>query len=133
MVKLNFTISELLKSDTAQKFGIKNIPTSTEIYDNLLLLIINVLQPLREYIKKPMIITSGYRSQLLNQKVGGVDTSQHCKGQAADFIIKGMSIPAIIEAVKKSGIEYDQCINEYNQWVHISFNKEKNRKQILKY
>lgn len=132
MIKLNFTISELLKSDTAKKHGIKNIPQSAEIYDNLLLLIINVLQPLRNYINKPIIITSGYRSPLLNQAIGGVDTSQHCKGQAADLIVNGMSIPAIIEAVKSSGIEYDQCINEFNQWVHISYNPKGNRKQSFK-
>ena len=131
-MKLNFTMSELLKSDTATKYGINNIPKTPDIYDNLLLLIINVLQPLRNFIQKPIIITSGYRSQLLNQKVGGVDTSQHCKGQAADFIIKDMSIHAIIEAVNKSGIEYDQLINEYNQWVHISFNQGNNRKQCFK-
>ena len=130
-MKLNFTISELLKSDTAKKYGIKNMPSSPEIYDNLLMLITECLQPLRNYIGKPIIITSGYRTQLLNQKIGGVDTSQHCKGQAADFIIKGMSIPSIIEAVKRSGVEYDQCINEYSQWVHISYNKGKNRKQCF--
>lgn len=131
-MKLNFSMSELLKSDTAIKYGIKNIPTSPEIFDNLLLLIVNVLQPLRNYIGNPIIITSGYRSPLLNQKIGGVDTSQHCKGQAADFIIKGMSIPSIIEAIKSSGIEYDQCIDEYSQWVHISYNPKGNRKQIFK-
>lgn len=132
-MKLNFTMSELLYSDTAKKYGIKNMPKTPEVFDNLLLLITECLQPLREYVNKPIIITSGYRSQLLNQQIGGVDTSQHCKGQAADFIIKGMSIAEIIEAVKRSGIEYDQLINEYNQWVHISYNKSKNRKQTLKY
>lgn len=132
-MKLNFTMSELLYSDTAKKYGIKNMPNNSEVFDNMLLLITECLQPLREYIQKPMIITSGYRSQLLNQQIGGVDTSQHCKGQAADFIVKGMSIEQIILAVKSSGIEFDQCINEYNQWVHISYNKGKNRKQTLKY
>lgn len=132
-MKLNFTMSELLYSDTAKKYGIKNMPNNPEVFDNMLLLITECLQPLREYIQKPMIITSGYRSQLLNQQIGGVDTSQHCKGQAADFIVKGMSIEQIILAVKSSGIEFDQCINEYNQWVHISYNKGKNRKQTLKY
>ena len=128
-MKLNFTMSELVYSDTANKYGINNMPKNPEVFDNLLLLITNVLQPLRDIIGKPILITSGYRSQLLNQKVGGVDTSQHCKGQAADFIIKGMSIPTIINIIKKSNIEYDQCLNEYGQWVHISYNKGKNRKQ----
>ena len=130
-MKLNFTMSELISSATAKQFGIDNMPKNPEILDNMLLLILNVLQPLRNYINKPIIITSGYRSHLLNRKVGGVDSSQHCKGQAADFIIKDMNIPAVIEAVKKSGVEYDQLLNEYNQWVHISYNKQGNRKQCL--
>ena len=78
-----------------------------------------------------MIITSGYRNSQLNKLVGGVSNSQHCKGQAADFIVNGLSIPQVIELIKYSGIEYDQVINEYNKWTHISFNKGHNRKQVL--
>lgn len=131
-MNLNFTLSELIKSDTATKCGINNMPKDMVVLDNLLLLIINVLQPLRNYINKPIIITSGYRCVELNKKVGGVSNSQHATGQACDFIIRGMSIEQIIDTVKKSGIKYDQCINEYNQWCHISYNQKNNRQQCFK-
>jgi uncharacterized protein YcbK (DUF882 family) len=131
-MNLNFTISELCKSDIARQKNIRNMPNLNEL-DNMLNLIVYCLQPIRDYIKKPMLISSGYRSFALNKEVKGVYNSQHCKGQAADFTITNMSINEIINAIRSSGIEYDQLINEYNRWVHISFVKGNNRKQILKY
>lgn len=132
MIKLNFTMSELLHSDIAQKYNIYNVPDKEHL-DNLLLLICNVLQPLRDYIGKPIIINSGYRNPRLNSHplINGKPNSQHCIGQAADFIIKGMTPKQIIEKVKSSGVEFDQLINEHNIWVHISYNKGKNRKQVF--
>lgn len=130
-------MSELIHSDTAIKHNINNMPDINSM-DCLLELIVHVLQPLRDKVGKPIIITSGYRNWQVNKLVGGaVDAhgnpiSQHCKGQAADFNIKGMSIAATIDFIKKSGIEYDQLINEFDKWVHISFNKGKNRKQCFK-
>lgn len=134
---LNFSISELIASDTAARHNINNMPDIRSL-DCMLELIFYVLQPLREIIKKPMTITSGYRNKQVNQLVGGaVDkwgnpTSQHSFGQAADVVIKGMTPAEFIEVVKKSGIEYDQLINEHDSWTHISFNKGKNRKQCFK-
>ena len=129
---LNFTITELVKSDTAERQGINNTPDINSL-DNLLELIFYVLQPLRNKLGKPMVITSGFRSAKVNQLVGGVSNSQHLYGQAADFVVNGMTPAQVVEFVKNSGIEFDQCINEYNQWTHISYNKGHNRKQILKY
>ena len=129
---LNFTISELVKSDTAEKHGLNNTPDINSL-DNLLELIFYVLQPLREKLGKPIIITSGFRSVKVNNLVGGVANSEHLYGQAADFVVNGMTPKQVVEFVKKSGIEFDQCINEYDQWTHISFNKGHNRKQVLKY
>ena len=129
---LNFTISELIKSDTAEEQGINNTPDINSL-DNLLELIFYVLQPLREKLGKPMVITSGFRSVKVNELVGGVDNSQHLYGQAADFVVNGMTPKQVVEFVKKSGVEFDQLINEYDQWTHISFNKGHNRKQVLKY
>lgn len=137
-MNLNFKMSELIHSDTAVARNINNMPDINSL-DCMLDLIAHCLQPIRDKIGKPMIISSGFRNAQVNKLVGGaVDvhgnpTSQHCKGQAADFTIKGMSVPAIIEFIKKSGIEYDQLINEYNKWVHISYVKGRNRKQVLKY
>lgn len=129
---LNFTISELIKSDTAEKNGLNNTPDINSL-DNLLELIFYVLQPLREKLGKPMVITSGFRSVKVNELVGGVDNSQHLYGQAADFVVNGMTPKQVVEFVKNSGIEFDQLISEYDQWTHISFNKGHNRKQVLKY
>lgn len=104
----------------------------TNSLDCLLDLIFYVLQPLRNKIGKPIIINSGFRNAQVNKLVGGAANSQHTKGQAADIIVKGLSITSLIDLIKKSGIEYDQLINEYNNWVHISFVKGKNRKQCFK-
>lgn len=129
-MNLNFSISELIHSDNAIKAGIDNTPTIKEI-DNLLNLIFYCLQPIRDKLKKPMIITSGYRNIKVNILAGGKQNSQHLKGQAADFIVNNMSIQQVINFIIYSDIEFDQLINEYNKWVHISFVKGKNRRQVL--
>lgn len=130
-MKLNFKMSELLKSDAAKRYGIDNTPSAVAM-DCMLELIFYCLQPLRDKSGKAMIVTSGYRCQKLNTKIGGVATSQHCKGQAADFTFEGWSVKEGIDFIKKSGVEYDQLINEYDRWIHVSFVKGKNRKQYLK-
>lgn len=129
----NFTLFELTYSDTASKLGIKNLPTQEEI-KNLGLLVQNVLQPLRDMLGKPIIITSGFRNKLLNQKVGGANNSQHLFGQAADIIVSGMKVEDLYNYIKNSNLIYDQLILEQTQkdkWVHISFCKKFNRKQNL--
>lgn len=131
-MKLNFKISELIHSDIAVQNNINNMPDINAL-DNLLELTFYCLQPIRDLIKKPIIITSGFRCSKVNFFAGGAINSQHLYGQAADFVINGMTPKEIVEIVKKSDIEYDQLINEFDKWVHISFNKDKNRKQILKY
>lgn len=131
-MKLNFKISELIYSETAIIKNINNMPDINSL-DNLLNLIFYCLQPIRDKLNEPMIITSGFRCKEINKLVGGVYNSQHLYGQAADFVVKKYTPSQIIEKIKKSDIEFDQLINEYNKWIHISFNKGKNRRQILKY
>ena len=132
MIQLNFTMSELLHSDIAKKYNIYNVPDKEHL-DNLLILICECLQPIRNYINKPIIISSGYRNVRLNSHtlINGKPNSQHCFGQAADFTIKGLTPKQVIEKVIASGVEFDQLINEHNIWTHISYNKGKNRKQVL--
>ena len=132
MIKLHFSMSELLHSDIAEKYNIYNIPEKKDL-DNLLILICECLEPIRLYINKPMIISSGYRNPRLNAHplIGGATNSQHCTGQAVDFTIKGMTPKQIIEKIKASGVEVDQCVNERNCWVHLSYNKGKNRNQYF--
>lgn len=129
-MNLNFTISELCKSETAEKNGIKNIP-DLKALDNMLNLIVYLLQPLRDKIARPIIISSGYRCPQLNKLVKGVANSGHLKGEAADFHVNGMTIQQVINFIINSGVEFDELINEKNKWVHISFCLGKNRKKVF--
>ena len=132
MTNLNFKISELIYSKTSIINNINNMPDINSL-DNLLELIVLCLQPIRDKLKKPMIITSGYRNAQVNKLVGGVSNSMHQYGQACDFKVSGMTPAQVVEFIKKSGVEFDQLINEYDKWVHISYVKGNNRKQVLKY
>ena len=77
-----------------------------------------------------MTITSGYRCSEVNKLVGGVATSQHCKGQAVDFTVSGYTPAQLVERIQFSGIEFYQLINEYDSWVHISYVKGNNRGDV---
>ena len=126
-----FTIEELCKSSTANNRGISNVPNSEVIY-NLRMLILNVLDPLRRKYGKAIHVTSGYRSAQLNKAVGGASTSQHLKGQAVDITTYSRSgNKRLFNLIRECGC-FDQLIDEQNlSWVHVSFNIERNRKQIL--
>ena len=129
-MKLNFKMSELIYSKTALKNQIYNMPRLDEL-DNLLELIINVLQPVRDQFKSEVVINSGYRNQKLNTLVKGAKNSQHLKGQAADFTVKNNSIEEVIEWIKEN-LVFDQLINEYDKWIHVSYNSRGiNRKEVL--
>lgn len=137
MTKLtpHFTLEEMYSSNTAKLKGINNrIPT--ELIPNIIALVMYCLEPIREYYDKPVIVTSGYRCPELNKAVGGAKTSQHTKGQAADIIIRGVGVHKLFETIQFILPEYDQLIEEHSSntsWVHISYNKEHNRKERLQY
>lgn len=120
---LNFTITELIKSDTADKNNINNTPDINSL-DNMLELIFYVLQPLREKLGKPMIITSGYRNSQVNKLVDGASNSGHLTGRCADIHVNGMTAKELYNFIKKSGVKYRQCILESNSWVHIDYKKD---------
>ena len=118
----NFSLARLIYSETAQRERIDNTP-APDIVDNLRLLALG-LEQVQALTGFPLEISSGYRSRELNQRVGGTDTSQHSQGLAADFTCAEFGPPAdIIKAIRASGIAFDQCILEYEKWVHISFSK----------
>ena len=124
----HFSLEELIQSDIALRQGIDNRPSKL-VLDNLLILLAG-LESVRAVLNQPMFITSGYRSPTLNRFIGGVSTSAHCLGYAADFKCPQFGSPyAIVKAIKASGIKYDQLINE-GTWVHISFDR-KLRQQTL--
>lgn len=129
----NFTLEELYKSNTAEKLKLDNTPNE-EVKKSLMLLALKVLQPLREAFGKPITVTSGYRSPLLNQAVKGAKTSQHLKGEAAD--LKCSDNKKLFETAKKlieeKKIEVGQLIDEYGySWVHISLPNVKHKNEIL--
>lgn len=128
-----FTIDELTKSDTAACNNISNTPNEQE-KNNLIALVDNILDPLREAYGQPIIITSGYRCEKLNNLVKGSKTSQHRFGQAADIRSKKDTKEEnkkLFDLIQKLDLPFDQLIDEYNyDWVHVS-HSSKNRKQIL--
>lgn len=130
-MNLNFTMSELIHSENAALYNINNMPDLNAM-DELLKLIVYCLQPLREALNLPIIITSGYRSKALNDKLKGSSTSQHLNGQAADIKIIGLTQRDLFYRIQRTDIEYDQLIWEQDtNCVHISYNYGKNRNQTL--
>lgn len=124
----NFDWKEFTKSDTATRLHIVNEITSFEVRDNIKALVDNVLQPLRDSWGQPLFINSGYRCLKLNEAVGGVPTSQHVMGQAADV---SCSDPlALARLAKKIDLDFDQMIL-YPTFVHFSYDEGRNRNRIL--
>lgn len=89
-----------------------------------------ILQPLRDDVDVPVNVTSGYRSAKVNAAAGGSRTSQHRLGEAADFVVAGMSPRAVCQRIIDMGLPFDQLIQEHGRWVHVSFGP-KNRRQVL--
>lgn len=125
-------MNELVRSNTAINNEIDNEPTE-DIKKNLINLVENVLDPLREAYGHPIHVNSGYRSKELNKSIGGVPTSQHCLGQAADITTGTKNGNKDLIAIAKSiNLPYDQLIDEKNgTWVHISYGP-RNRHQFLR-
>ena len=133
----NFSLNELTKSQTAERKGIDNTP-GTEHQENLKLLCESILQPVRDHFGMVVTISSGYRSPELCTAIGSKITSQHARGEAADFEIFGVSNKELADWVHYN-TNYDQLILEYwkesdpnSGWVHCSFSAGNNRKQYLR-
>ena len=123
------TTAEMLRSSTAEKLNIKNVPNDPIVIENLEHTI-EQLDELRRLYGRKIVITSGYRCPALNKAVGGKPNSQHVKGQAADLKWDENLLQFIID-----NFHYDQLIEETSKrtkWIHISFNKEKERMQYIK-
>ena len=137
----HFTIEELTSSDRARELGIDNTPDKDSI-ERLITLIVEVLDPARELLGKPIVVTSGYRCSVLNTAVGGQPNSQHTKGEAAD--LQCYNNKYLFDIIREN-LSFDQLILEtkdifdrngnktgVREWVHISYKKGKNRKQVLR-
>lgn len=132
MTKLtsHFSLEEFTLSQTAARQGLDNTP-SPEVAANLLRTATG-LEAVRVVLGgAPINISSGYRSPAVNAAVGGAKNSQHLTGQACDFTAPRFgTVQQVFDAIKRSGIAYDQLIIEFGRWVHISF-ADKPRKQAL--
>lgn len=126
----HFTLDEFTFSQTAVRNGLDNTP-SPAVIANLQNLCNNLLEPLRERVG-PIRITSGYRSSLVNSRVGGASNSQHLYGEAADIVVPGMSVYDVACLVRDEFL-YDQVIQEFGRWTHVSLRMlpTQNRKMPL--
>jgi len=109
----NLTLGEATKSATAIKNGISNKP-SGEHLSNLIQIASKIFQPVRDYFNEPINVSSGYRSQALNDLIGGASGSQHSKGEALDL---------------DGSVEFGD--DENPDWVHVSYKSENNRGEVL--
>ena len=131
----NFTLQELIKSDTAIRMDIDNNPNADQI-EKLKSLCENILQPVRDHFGR-VKVTSGFRSEQLCIKINSSVNSQHAKAEAADFECMGVDNAELADWIQKN-LEYDQLILEFytpgepnSGWIHCSYVSDSPRKQFL--
>jgi|TARA_B100000073_G_scaffold101552_1_gene80958 hypothetical protein len=131
----NFTLQELIKSDTAIRMDIDNNPNADQI-EKLKSLCENILQPVRDHFGR-VKVTSGFRSEQLCVAIKSSVNSQHAKAEAADFEVMGTDNAELADWIQKN-LEYDQLILEFytpgepnSGWIHCSYVSDSPRKQFL--
>ena len=130
-ISKHITFIEATQSPTATKLGINNNPDKAQL-EAMQLVAEKCFEPLRLWYNKPIKVNSFFRSDLLNRAVKGSLTSQHKKGEAIDLDAGSKEENKKLFEYIKNHLEFDQVINEYDfSWVHVSYSKVKNRKQIL--
>ena len=130
----HFTLSELTKSETASRKGIKNKPSDTAVV-YLILVCNEILEPEREKYKIPFSPSSGFRCIALNRAIGSSDNSQHIEGKAVDFEIPGVGNKEVALWVKEN-VDFDQLILEFHKeedpksgWIHCSYNLDREHRK----
>ncbi|GLU53217.1 D-Ala-D-Ala carboxypeptidase family metallohydrolase [Dyadobacter frigoris] len=128
----HFTLEEMLTSQTAIRFRYNEqfIPPNN-VKQSLTALCQNVLEPIRIAVAKPIRVSSGYRCLRVNSKIGGSKTSQHMDGEAADIQVLSITVEELFQFIKSGNFPYDQLIQEFDSWVHVSFGP-RNRRQPLR-
>lgn len=129
----NFTLFELIDSSTASRLNLRKyqeLITNAQI-SNLQKLVTNVLQPLREYLGEPVIISSGFRSPMLNRAIGGAKNSDHMKGFAADIVTD--KLEEAFYFIKNNCMFRQLILEESNgkKWIHVSYNEADNKHEVL--
>lgn len=136
MLSSHFSLEELTRSDYAKRKGIDNTPDA-EVQSNLEVLA-NGLERVRDVLGHPILVSSGFRSLKVNTGIGSKPTSAHVKGLAADFTCPGYGTPheiMIALMLARDDIKFDQCILEFDDWVHVSFPEvdSRPRMQVLSF
>lgn len=135
----NFTLEEFTRSTTATANNIDNTPTAYE-RENIIRLVKDILQPIRNKYGKAITVTSGYRSPVLNRYVKGSSTSQHLKGEAADITSTDNKKlwDIIVDMINNNEITVGQLIWEKGtkkcpSWIHISLPYHKTNEILYLY
>ncbi|WP_282259711.1 D-Ala-D-Ala carboxypeptidase family metallohydrolase [Stenotrophomonas sp. PS02301] len=121
----NFSLAEL----TVTGRNMPNVPNEAEVA-SLRSLAEMILQPLRDALGKPVRVNSAFRSEAVNRTVGGTATSQHRMGQAADIQVPGMTSVELAKKIVALGLPFDQVIEEFGSWVHVSYGPRHRRQQL---
>ena len=129
LITPHFTLDEMIVSQLAARDGFDNTPPP-QARANLQLLC-GVLEQVRALFDAPIIISSGYRSEKVNQLIGGSPNSQHVQGLAADFTVIEVSPRDTVRRISNSTIAFDQLILEFDRWVHLSVTCDTPRRQVL--
>jgi len=134
----HITYAEAIHSNTAKRRGIDNTPSEIQVL-SMKLLADKIFEPLRKFVGGPIKVNSFFRSVALNEAIGGVASSQHCKGQAIDIDdVYGRKTNAEMYKWIQENLDYDQMIWEFGtdtqpNWIHVSYiSKEENRNKCLK-
>jgi len=137
-ISKHISYKEAVGSNYAKQYGIKNKPNEEQV-ENMQLLAEKVFEPLREWVGCPIRVNSMFRSQELNSAIKGSSTSSHMKGEAMDITSMACGKEDCKSNLEmfhwiKDNLEFDQLIWEFGKepkWLHVSYNKDKNRKQVL--
>jgi len=132
-ISKHISYKEAVGSNYAKQYGIKNKPDEEQV-ENMKLLAEKVFEPLREWVGCPIRVNSMFRSLELNTALKGSQTSSHMKGEAMDITSMGGKSNLEMFHYIKDNLEFDQLIWEFGKepkWLHVSYNKYKNRKQVL--
>lgn len=128
----HFTLHEMLTSETAVRFNFtEQFEPPKNVVQNLERLCQQVLEPLRLLLNASIHVNSGYRCHRVNQLVGGTAGSQHLVGQAADIVVFSTDVETLFQTVRANTLPFDQLIQEFDQWVHVS-HRDKPRRQVLR-
>lgn len=128
----HFTLHEMLTSQTAVRYRYdEQFDPSVQIVENLKQLCQRILEPIRIAVNVPIRVSSGYRCLRVNTKIGGSKTSQHMSGQAADIQTLSIATEELFQLIKQLDLPFDQLIQEFDSWVHVSFS-DNPRRQVLR-